>query len=151
MIDIMHNALDNYSNNLESVLGISILYEVKEDFKKGHILDQQEEHDGRMNLEAENTGLATDMMLTCCNCHHEGKVGANKTVLFEKENDLTGQPQSKHKKLSWYSANFAIVLASLASGIGGKEAVMLLGFLDLPWSRSFGIYGFAKVEAALGD
>eukprot|EP00957_Ditylum_brightwellii_P162700 12389553-Ditylum_brightwellii.AAC.1 len=28
---------------------------------------------------------------------------------------------------------------------------MLLGFLDLPWSRSFGTYGFAKVETALGD
>ena len=151
MIDIMHNAVDDYSGNLESVLGISIPHEVKEDFKKEHILDQQEEHDGRMNLKAENTGLATDIMLTCCNCHHEEIVGANKTVLFEKEKDLTGHSKSKRNKLSWYSANFAIVLASLATGMGGKEASMLLGFLDLPRSRSFGTYSFGKVEAALGD
>eukprot|EP00957_Ditylum_brightwellii_P030511 2310942-Ditylum_brightwellii.AAC.1 len=64
MIGIVHNAVDDYSNNLESGLAISIPHEVKEDFKKGYILDQQEEHDGRMNLKEENTGLATDIMLT---------------------------------------------------------------------------------------
>eukprot|EP00957_Ditylum_brightwellii_P212363 15367200-Ditylum_brightwellii.AAC.4 len=137
MIGIMHNAIDDYSMSLESALGISISHEVKEDFKMWHVLDQQEEHEGRINLEEENTGLATDITLTCCNCHHEDIVGANKT--------------SKHKKLSWYLANFGIVLASLAVGIDGKEAAMLLGFLDLPWSRSFGAYSFGKVEAALED
>eukprot|EP00957_Ditylum_brightwellii_P067122 5094876-Ditylum_brightwellii.AAC.1 len=81
----------------------------------------------RINLKEENTGLATFITLTCCNCHHKEIVGANTTVLFEKENDLTGQPQRKHKKLS----------------IGRKEAAMLLG--------SFGTYGFGKVKAALGD
>eukprot|EP00957_Ditylum_brightwellii_P148130 11277583-Ditylum_brightwellii.AAC.1 len=95
MIGIMHNAIDDYSMSLESALGISILHEVKEDFKKWHILDQQEEH----------------------------------------------------KKLHWYLASFGIVLASLAVGIGGEETAMLLGFLDLPWSRLFGPYSFGKVEA----
>eukprot|EP00957_Ditylum_brightwellii_P056605 4290546-Ditylum_brightwellii.AAC.2 len=79
MIDIMHNAVDDYSNNLESALGISIPHEVKEDFKKGHILDQQEEHVRRINLKEENTGLATDITLTCCDCHHNKIVEANKT------------------------------------------------------------------------
>eukprot|EP00957_Ditylum_brightwellii_P017462 1314838-Ditylum_brightwellii.AAC.1 len=65
MIEIVHNAIDDHSNNLESALGISILHEIKEDLKKGHILDQQEEHDRKINLKEENTGLATDSMLTC--------------------------------------------------------------------------------------
>eukprot|EP00957_Ditylum_brightwellii_P184883 14080563-Ditylum_brightwellii.AAC.1 len=64
MVDIIHNVIDDYSSNLEPALGISIPHEVKEDFKKGHIFDQQEEHDGRINLKEENTGLATDIMLT---------------------------------------------------------------------------------------
>eukprot|EP00957_Ditylum_brightwellii_P139480 10630202-Ditylum_brightwellii.AAC.1 len=53
--------------------------------------------------------------------------------------------------MCWNAMNVRIVLASLATDAGGKEAATFLGFLDLPHSVSFGCYGLKKVEANLSN
>eukprot|EP00957_Ditylum_brightwellii_P198041 15088515-Ditylum_brightwellii.AAC.1 len=70
MINTMHNTVDKYSMRIESALDISIPHEVKEDVKKWHVHHLQKQKLGRIYLKEEHTGVATDVVLTSCDCHH---------------------------------------------------------------------------------
>jgi len=116
MSNIVHNAVDEYSNYLERSLNISIPYHITKQFKS---------EDGKKKLSTsksiefsvKNVGIASSMKIECTNKHCSHVVEPKKSCFFEESTNKRGR-----KKLSHYEINLKMVLLSLAVGIGPSEA-----------------------------
>ena len=94
-----------------------------------------------------NVGIANTAAIVCKRCKNRTEISEEETKFKGKnyKGDCTSRPT-----YLWHKKNIEIVLATIATGMGGSETAEFLSFLNIPKMDAFAKNGFVTIEKYIG-